>query len=163
MWKGPGLLQLRSLCLSFFFYRENWHPPLSQLADIKPEMMSAFVLVWRTCDVFGQPSLKNQNWNNAKKIRSLLLLVSYKIDNAYLKGKMTGETQEVRSDKRKPGWPLIEYQSASISIDQHQSFWNDVKRLSQKRQCVFEENIACQCCPFHSLFKGHYELQFLPK
>ena len=34
---------------------------------------------------------------------------------------MTGETPEVRSDKRTPGWTLFKHQSASIPINQHQS------------------------------------------
>ena len=42
--------------------------------------------------------------------------------------KMTGETQEVRSDKREPGWTLFEHQSAPIRINQSKS----IKILKKK-------------------------------
>ena len=56
--------------------------------------------------------------------RSYIYLNLQKIVNIIVVWKMTGETPDVCHDKRKPGWTLLEHQSASVSINQHLSAFN---------------------------------------
>ena len=69
--------------------------------------------------------------------------------------KMTGEAREVRSDKRKPGWPTIsinQHQSASISINQHQSA-NNMSGDNDRLDCVKNEGGSWQTIVFLSFEK----------